>query len=114
MEMERIMFQGGGEEFVPLHNSACDEIWLVPQQERQNKGYLSVMHRTPAIAVPFVWDRMFVEREADMIDAGYQDGSETYKEPSFYQQSDKPKRLSIFEPNINVVKLSMIQISITE
>ena len=114
MEMERIMFQGGGEEFVPLHNSACDEIWLVPQQERQNKGYLSVVHRTPAIAVPFVWDRMFVEREADMIDAGYQDGSETYKEPSFYQHSDKPKRLSIFEPNINVVKWSMIPISITE
>jgi hypothetical protein len=113
MEMERIMFQGGGEEFTPLHNTVCDEIWMVPQQENQNKGYLSVMHRTPAIAVPFVWDKMFVEKEADLIDASHQTGT-GFKEPSYHVPSDKPKRLSVFEPNINVVKWSMIPISITE
>ena len=114
MEMERIMFQGGGEEYVPLHNTECDEIWMVPQQERQNKGYLSVVHRTPAIAVPFVWDKMFVEREADMIDNSNRQGDPSFPAPSFHIPSTGPKRLSIFEPNINVVKWSMIPISITE
>lgn len=114
MEMERIMFQGGGEEFIPLHNTACDEIWMVPQQERQNKGYLSIVHRTPAIAVPFVWDKMFVEREADLIDASHSQGDPAYPAPSYHQSKPGPKRLSVFEPNINVVKWSMIPISIAE
>lgn len=115
MEMERIMFQGGGTEFIPLHNTVCDEIWMVPQQEKQNKGYLSVMHRTPAIAVPFVWDRMFVEREANFIDTSYQSGTaDAFKEPSYHQHTDLPKRLCVFEPNINVVKWSMIPVCIAE
>lgn len=120
MEMERIMFKNhfqnpGDAEYAPFHNTLCDEVWMVPQQERQNRGYLSVMHRTPAIAVPFVWDKMFVEREADFIDTSYQsENADAFKEPSYYQHTDLPKRLCVFEPNINVVKWSMIPVCIAE
>ena len=80
-----------------------DEIWMVPQMENSSYYYLETISRKKIRVVPFVWNSEF-------IDTATKDLPNNGK----YQPSDNPKRLSIFEPNINIMKYSMYPIIIAE
>lgn len=99
IDMERVLFKDASEKIGLPWDSGYDEIWYVPQQHNQNKDYFAVTNRMDpqkVRAVPFIWDPMFLEESAR------------------YVNTDEYKRISIFEPNMNVVKYSMIPILISE
>ena len=104
-------------------NQNIDEVWYVPQQGYQNRDYYAILHQLPrekVFAVPFIWDPMFI----DEIEGTYggkvvdEDGTETLitDDIPVYQPGKETKDLEItvFEPNLNVVKFSMIPMLIAE
>ena len=104
-------------------NQNIDQVWYVPQQGYQNHDYYSVTHRLPReniMPVPFIWDPMFI----DEVESNYggmivdENGNETQKVddiPVYQPGKDiKDIQLTVFEPNLNVVKFSMIPTLIAE
>lgn len=109
VDMERSLFTDGKNLGKAAWDIGADQVWYVPQQEYQNHYYYETIFKTETFPVPFVWDPMFLESDiAHKIKHGkktpiYKEGVENSK-----------KRISVFEPNLNVLKYAMIPILITE
>lgn len=108
VSMERIIFDQKSHDARPVHLVGFDQMWLIPQVWEANHAYLQVLHQlSPAQLkqVPFVWDPMFIEDYAmtqQLVDKGE------------YRPRAGPKRLSCFEPNINVLKTFIYPLLIAE
>ena len=86
-------------------NQRYDAIWMIPQVENISKDYFTTFRRRPAQVAPFVWDPMFVrQRSSDQSHHG------EYRP----RAADKAKRISIMEPNHDVVKFCLYPILIVE
>lgn len=72
-----------------------DEVWTIPQHEKTCRSYWQIMHRCPVYVMPHIWSPMFVDKTIANIPNGGQFG---------YQPREGKKRITIFEPNLNVVK----------
>jgi len=84
-------------------NQRYDDIWMVPQVANISQPYFEVLRRAEARPVPFVWSPVFLdERTRALPDAG------------IYQPHAGPRRLSVMEPNINVVKFCLYPVLIAE
>lgn len=83
-----------------------DQVWHIPQMKNTNEHYWRVFYNTESITIPFVWNSMFLDTHIQEL--GRQG------KPTRYQPTDKPKRISIFEPNINVYKFAMYPLLIIE
>ena len=101
--MEAMLFDRplwGADLFV---NQRYDDIWMVPQVAHISQPYFEVLRRARARAVPFVWSPLFLnERTRALPDAGV------------YQPRGGPRRLSVMEPNIDVVKFCLYPVLIAE
>ena len=101
--MESVLFRKpmwGTNLFVNQH---YDDIWIIPQVENISRSYFEVLRRQTGRVVPFVWSPMFLaEHVRSMPDAGE------------YRPRDGAKRLSVMEPNINVVKFCLYPALIAE
>lgn len=109
VDMERSLFTDGKNMGKAAWDIGADQVWYVPQQEYQNHYYYETIFKAETFPVPFVWDPMFLESDiAHKIKHNkktpiYKEGVENSK-----------KRISVFEPNLNVLKFAMIPILITE
>jgi 2-polyprenyl-3-methyl-5-hydroxy-6-metoxy-1,4-benzoquinol methylase len=83
-----------------------DQVWHIPQMKNTNEHYWRVLHNTESITIPFVWNSMFLDSHIEEL--------KRQGKPTRYQPSKKSKRISIFEPNINVYKFAMYPILIIE
>ena len=84
-------------------NPDYDELWIIPQIWELNRGYLQTLRRCAARQVPFVWDPLALETlTRQMPDNGE------------YRPGDAPKRLSVIEPNIDVLKFCLYPTFIAE
>ena len=99
------------------YNQLIDELWYVPQQEELNREYYRVLHNLPenkVRPVPFIWDPMFL----DQFSMAYNNSEVIEKQlPVPIYRPGKPnseKRITSFEPNINVGKWHMINLLIAE
>lgn len=72
-----------------------DEVWTIPQHERTCRSYWQIMHRCPVYVMPHIWSPMFVDKTITNIPNGGAFG---------YRPREGKKRITIFEPNLNVVK----------
>ena len=103
MAMESVVFGRplwGANLFI---NQCYDDIWLIPQVAHLSAGYFGLLRRQRTQVVPFVWDPVFLERRA----AALPDGGR-------YVPRSGPRRLSVLEPNINVVKFCLYPVLIAE
>lgn len=110
IEMERCLFTEKTTEAVWKSDGLLDECWYVPQQGYQNHEYYRVLMGLDADkvkAVPFVWDPMFI----DQIETLYNRDSAV---PVYQAKPAAEKQICIMEPNMNVVKYSMIPLLIIE
>ena len=99
---------------ITKHVEDCfDQIWYVPQQHETNRGYLECLYRTPTKIVPFVYHTRWMDRQIKKVNANYLFGlcKET---ANYHKEKDAKHRLSVMEPNLNVVKYSMIPAMIAE
>jgi hypothetical protein len=76
---------------------------MVPQVANMSEHYFTSLRRRPATIVPFVWDPMFLEER-----------SRVFPHAGEYSAREGPRRLSIMEPNVNVVKFCLYPILIAE
>jgi len=84
-------------------NNIPDEIWFLPHHNNLQKNYLSIIQRRKSKEAPFVWSPIFIDN--------------TIKNNNikcFYEPTEGAKRVSCFEPNIDVVKFCMYDILIVE
>lgn len=100
--MEAAMFgrELGGE---PLYPTGYDAVWMIPQIAASCRHFYETLHRAPARAVPFVWDPMFLEEAAADLPGG-----------ALWTGRTRPARVSIFEPNIDVLKYCLYPLLICE
>lgn len=109
IEMERAIFAADSAGLAPWDVGA-DQVWYVPQQGYQNHEYYKTIFRTDKVyPVPFVWDPMFLNTEIAIY-------KELGRKLPIYNPNvpQAQKKLSVFEPNMNVVKYSMIPILAAE
>lgn len=110
IDMERTLFGDSKASTLWKSNNLIDECWYVPQQGYQNHEYYRVLmglEPDKVKPVPFVWDPMFI----DQIESLYNKEDAI---PIYQPKENSLKKLCIFEPNMNVVKYSMIPLLIIE
>ena len=84
-------------------NQRYDAIWMVPQVATNSQSYFETLRRCRAEVVPFVWDPIFInQRSHDLEHQGQ------------YRPRPGPKRLTVMEPNHDVVKFCMYPVFIAE
>lgn len=104
ISMENIIFNAR-KDMKPTYGGV-DEVWIIPQMENTNSEYWRMFFRTNVITIPFVWNSMFLDQAIqELIRNGID---------PFYKPSTNPKRISVFEPNINVYKFLMYPVLIAE
>lgn len=84
-------------------NQRYDAIWMIPQVAPISEHYFSTLRRRPARIVPFVWDPVFVAQRG----GAFAHGGE-------YRPRAGARRITVMEPNINVVKFCLYPILIVE
>ena len=102
LDMESILFNSIPER-TKLYKHIPDEIWLIPQNSNINKYYFDTLYRKKVKEVPFIWSSTFIDYAI-----------KEYNIDCYYNPSTEPKRISCFEPNLNVVKFAMYNILIAE
>lgn len=90
----------GGRFFNPKY----DAVWLIPQVEENSRGYFETILRCQAEVVPFVWSPVCLEKQVASLP-----GQGVYQ-----PRGGRPARISIMEPNHNVVKFCLNPIFIAE
>jgi len=109
IDMERAIFADEDKDKLNLAawtHGHCDDVWMVPQQEYQNKHYYDILEKADSKVVPFVWSPIFLDQSEEM----YSKRNETIE----YMPSNEKKRIASFEPNMNVVKYAIIPTLIVE
>jgi hypothetical protein len=110
IDMERVLFDKDASG-LPSWDSGHDETWMIPQQEFHNREYYEMVYNQEPESVkvvPFVWDPEHMVRSTVAL---HKAGK---KIPGYKPSSRSEKRISIMEPNMNVVKYSLIPIMISE
>lgn len=120
IDMERSIFpkkdpRESGE--AAFQRDCIDEVWYVPQQGHQNRGYYAALYNLPlekVIPVPFIWDPCFLDEELDKYDKAMQQRNDLGF-PVYVPGKPKDKlNICVMEPNLNVVKFNMLPILIVE
>jgi hypothetical protein len=109
---EKFLFQDGFKTTEFENEDQYDEVWYVPQQHESCYGYFSTLHRTTALAVPFVWHYKFLKNSLTEIQKGFINGK--YKKDHRYIIGKEKKNIGILEPNLNIVKFCLLPIFISE
>lgn len=84
-------------------NPRYDAIWMIPQVEPNSRPYLEILRNLKGDIAPFVWDPIFLENSSNNL-----------PNHGLWSPPKKPYRISILEPNIDVVKFCLYPILITE
>lgn len=112
MDAESSIFEltGEGRRYpnkIQYYNQNFDEVWILPHHWNTNSEYLRVLHNLPkdkVKVVPFIWDPHFLDIETEKYL-----GLESSELPIYVPGKDiNEKKITSFEPNINIVKWSMI------
>jgi hypothetical protein len=101
--MESVLFRKpmwGANLFI---NQRYDDIWIIPQVDNISRSYFEVLRRLHGRVVPFVWSPMFLDERVKTLPNG-----------GVYQPHAGAKRLTVMEPNINVVKFCLYPALIAE
>ena len=102
LDMQSVLF---GETETPkrIYRHIPDSVWLIPQNYETNKHYFETIYKKECVEIPFVWSNLFIENALKELNIN-----------GYYTPTTEPKRISIFEPNLDIVKYSMYPILITE
>jgi len=84
-------------------NQRYDALWVIPQVAETSQGYFETLRRRRSQVVPFVWHPMTLEARAASLPQGGE-----------YRPTGAPKRLTVIEPNIDVVKFCLYPTLIAE
>ncbi|MEO6920196.1 MAG: DUF2827 domain-containing protein [Collimonas sp.] len=105
---EAPMFDGPNGQI--FNGTPWHEIWTLPQHTKSCMPFLRTVSRVPVFAMPHIWSPQFLQ---ERIDASEKNGHRFGYQAS--SGADRPGwRTAIFEPNISVVKNSVIPMLVCE
>jgi hypothetical protein len=110
--MENILFKEEEEGKVHQFEDSFDEVWYIPQQDEVNRGYYHTLYRTNSLIVPFLWHNQYLLEALTDIEVGFKRGQ--FKKDYRYEIGKQKKRIGVMEPNLNIVKFSLIPAMIAE
>lgn len=110
--MENILFKESNPTGVYQFEEDYDEVWYIPQQDEVNSGYYTTLYRTNAFIVPFVWHNQFLLEAVSSVEKSFKDG--VFKKDYRYETGKEKKTIGVMEPNLNIVKFSLIPSMIAE
>lgn len=88
--------------------TAIDRVWISPHLYDQNKDFLEVVTESPAHIGPYIWSHKFIDEHVRIY-------KENYGGTGLYEKRDKDtRRISIFEPNLNLEKTCITPVLISE
>ena len=93
-----------------LNGAVFDAVWTIPQHEVTCRSYFELTLRAPVRIVPHIWEPTFIDAAVAELakDQGTADLSFGYKPGA------TKKRISIFEPNLNIIKNSVFPLMVAE
>lgn len=103
MDMEK--FIHGDEGGRALNGTTYDSIWISPHLADTNAPFLKIMTGTDVHIAPHLWTPFFVAQDCKFKDKTLHFG---------YVPGKKEKRISVFEPNISLMKNAYVPILIAE
>lgn len=116
IDMEGVMFNL--EDRQSGYDLDIDELWVLPHHWNTCKDYLRVLYNldeSKVKQVPFVWDPMFLDKHTAKYTNQPDKELNEKMMPIYLPNKDNAnKTISVFEPNLNVVKWSMIPTLIME
>lgn len=101
--LQSILFDRGNWSQDIFINPRYDAVWVIPQVAQTSGHFFRSFRRCPTHVAPFVWDPVFLQERS----AGFPEGG-------VYLPREGPRRLSVVEPNIDLVKFCMYPILIAE
>jgi hypothetical protein len=110
--MENILFREQEENKSYQFEEDYDEIWYIPQQDEVNSGFYKTLYRTNAFIVPFIWHNQYLLEALTDIERGFKRGK--FKKDYRYEIGKEKKRIGVMEPNLNIVKFSLIPTMLVE
>ena len=110
--MENILFKESKPKESYQFDEEYDEVWYIPQQDEVNRGYFKTLYRTNAFIVPFIWHNQFLLEAVKSVETSFKNGS--FKKDYRYEIGKEKKTIGVMEPNLNIVKFSLIPSMITE
>ncbi|MGL4767508.1 MAG: DUF2827 domain-containing protein [Formosimonas sp.] len=82
-----------------------DEVWTLPQYMKSCAPMLRTITRAPVLSMPHIWSPMFLQKQVDEYSA---QGAHFGFVPHVAGESPRAWRVTMFEPNISVVKTCFI------
>ena len=110
--MENILFKEEDKGKLYQFEEDYDEVWYIPQQDEVNSGYYTTLYRTNAFIVPFIWHNQYLLEALTDIEKGFKRGQ--FKKDYRYEIGKEKKRIGVMEPNLNIVKFSLIPTMLVE
>jgi len=99
--------QRGGAPWVPNRNRvAYDEVWTNPQHARTCRSFFEALYGAPVKILGHLWAPYFIERLVAT--------NEAFRSFWSYRDKGPRKSIGIYEPNLNVVKSSIIPMLIAD
>jgi hypothetical protein len=92
-------------------NQQYDALWVIPQVMETTAHFLGTLRRMPVREVPFVWDPMCLNMRTRNLPFGGEYRPRAMTSPS---AGDRARRLTVMEPNIDVLKFCLYPLLIAE
>lgn len=101
---------------MPVYSARADrmnEVWLLPKDYPSFSPMMRTLCRCPVQQAPYIWSPEFLEQRIAQVTAmGWQFG---YRERPIQQDGSRPGlSVAMFEPNISVVKTSLVPLLICD
>ncbi len=84
-------------------NTRYDAVWVIPQVAQSSGHFFRSFRRCPTHVIPFVWHPVLLQKR-----------SGEFAEAGEYRPREGPRRLTVMEPNIDLVKFCLYPILIAE
>lgn len=107
---EHILFKDESRGLYARDHGSVAATWISPHFFERDKCLFETVNNCPSFEAPYVWSPAFIEADAKKLNA-----SDPVNYPGVYKPSgSKQKRISVFEPNIDYIKTSLISIMAIE
>ena len=91
------------------NSGTVSAVWISPHYFARDRYFFEIQYDCPTYVGPYVWDPRFIQHHIDVFK------SKDEKETGLYKPSGEiEKRISTMEPNISIVKTSVVPIITVE
>lgn len=108
--VEHILFEDKPRGLYTRERGSVSATWISPHLFERDRCLFETVNDCPSYEAPYVWDPRFIAADANSLNL-----SDPVKYPGRYRPSGtQQKRVSVFEPNLDYVKTSLVPMMVCE